>query len=63
MYLPELSSNKQTRDMIEEFNGYNHRIRCGENEFYDMKNLTSDNYPILSPRRKRGIYHYEYFGY
>lgn len=41
--------------MIEEFNGYNHRIRCGENEFYDMKNLTGDDYPVLSTRKKRGI--------
>ena len=42
--------------MIDAFRGYNHNIRIGEGEFYDMKNLTSDEYPSLSPRKKRGIY-------
>lgn len=44
------------RTMIDVFGGYNHNLRISENEFYDMKNLTSDDYPVLSPRRQRGIY-------
>ena len=42
--------------MIDVFGGYNHNLRIGEGEFYDMTNLSSDNYPVLSPRPKRGIY-------
>jgi hypothetical protein len=42
--------------MIDVFRGYNHNLRIGEGEFYDMKNLTSNDYPVLSPRERRGIY-------
>lgn len=40
------------------FGSYNHNIRIPEGEFYDMKNLTSDYYPVLSPRAKRGTFDY-----
>ena len=56
MYLPELYELKTSRDFIDVFGGYNHNSRIRENEFYDMKNLTSSQYPILAPRGKRGIY-------
>jgi hypothetical protein len=42
--------------MVDVFKGYNHNLRIGEGEFYNMTNLTSDDYPVLSPRRKRGVY-------
>lgn len=45
-----------SRDMIDVFKGYNHNLRIGEGEFYDMKNLTSTYYPVLSPRGRRGVY-------
>ena len=45
-----------TREMIDVFRGYNHNLRIGEGEFYDMKNLTSADFPVLSPRPKRGIF-------
>ena len=56
MKLPILNELPTTREMIEKFGGYNHNLRIGEGEFYDMKNLTSSDYPVLSPRPKRGIY-------
>ena len=56
MKLSKLNELPSTREMIDAFRGYNHNIRIGEGEFYDMKNLTSDEYPSLSPRKKRGIY-------
>ena len=56
MKLPALKELYTSREMVDVFKGYNHNLRIGEGEFYDMKNLTSDNYPILSPRPKRGIY-------
>ena len=56
MKLSKLREIPSTRNMIDVFRGYNHNLRIGEGEFYDMKNLTSSNYPVLSPRPKRGIY-------
>ena len=56
MKLPILNELPTTREMIEKFGGYNHNLRIGEGEFYDMKNLTSSDYPVLSPRTQRGIY-------
>ena len=56
MKLPELSVLNTSREMIDVFGGYNHNLRIGESEFYDMTNLTSSDYPVLSPRQKRGVY-------
>ena len=56
MKLSKLNEIPSTREMISAFRGYNHNIRISEGEFYDMKNLTSAEYPSLSPRKKRGIY-------
>lgn len=42
--------------MMDTFKGYNHNLRIGDGEFFDMKNMTSDHYPVLSPRGKRGVY-------
>ena len=56
MKLSKLNELPSTREMIGAFKGYNHNIRINEGEFYDMKNLTSAEYPSLSPRKKRGIY-------
>ena len=55
MYAPELIEIPQTRDIIQEFRGYNNNVRIADNEFHAMKNLTSDNYPVLSLRGKRGV--------
>lgn len=53
--LKEVQNSTSTTDV---FGGLNHNIRISEGEFYDMKNMTSDFYPVLSPRRRRGIYNY-----
>lgn len=42
-----------SRHTIEEFRGYNHNPRIGDGEFYEMENLSSDGYPVLSPRPGR----------
>ena len=42
--------------MVDVFKGYNHNLRIGDGEFFDMQNMTSDYYPVLSPRGKRGVY-------
>ena len=56
MKLPILNELETTRDVIDVFKGYNHNLRIGENEFYDMKNLTSSYYPTLAVRGRRGVY-------
>lgn len=56
MILPTLNELATSREMVDVFQGYNHNLRIGEGEFYEMTNLTSDDYPILSPRPKRGVY-------
>lgn len=42
--------------MVDVFKGYNRNLRISDGEFFDMKNMTSDYYPVLSPRGKRGFY-------
>lgn len=54
MYLPSLNEIDTSRKVVEIFKGYNHNVRINDGEFYDMENLTSDCYPTLSPRAKRG---------
>ena len=56
MKYPTLNELGTSRELVDVFKGYNHNLRIGDGEFYDMTNLSSDNYPILSPRPKRGIY-------
>lgn len=59
MKLSKLNELPATREMIDVFGGYNHNLRIREGEFYDMENLTSSDYPVLSPRPKRGVYNPE----
>lgn len=56
MRLPYLQELDTARQMTDVFRGYNHNLRIRDGEFYDMKNLSSDNYPVLAPRAKRGTY-------
>lgn len=56
MEYPTLPIRPSSRQMIDAFGGYNHNLRLGDGEFYDMRNMTSDFYPVLSPRGKRGSY-------
>lgn len=53
-FLPELYNVDTSREMISAFRGYNHNLRISDDEFYDMKNMTGDYYPVLAPRRLRG---------
>ena len=56
MLYPTLNEMNTTREWVDIFLGYNHNLRIGEGEFYEMKNMSGDDYPILSPRAKRGTY-------
>ena len=56
MKYPTLYSKDSSRQMVDIFKGYNHNLRINDGEFFDMKNMTSNYYPVLSPRGKRGEY-------
>ena len=56
MIQPILNEIPTSRDMLDTFLGYNHNLRIGNGEFFNMENMTSSHYPILSPRSKRGVY-------
>ncbi len=56
MNYPKLSKLNTSREWQDVFRGYNHNLRIGDGEFYEMTNLSSDHYPLLSPRGKRGIF-------
>ena len=56
MNYPKLRVMEASRQMVDTFKGYNHNLRIGDGEFFDMKNMTSDYYPVLSPRKKRGVH-------
>ncbi len=57
MIFPKLNEIPVSRRVIDTFKGYNHNLRIGTGEFYDMENMTGDFYPVLSPRaaRKSGV--------
>ena len=56
MKYPTLKAPGSSREMLDTFKGYNHNLRIGDGEFYEMQNMTSAHYPLLSPRGKRGVY-------
>ena len=56
MRYPRLDEIPSTREVVEVFRGYNHNLRIGDGEFFDMTNLVSDHYPVLAPRGARGVY-------
>lgn len=58
MFFPTINELNSSRSMTDTFLGYNHKERIGEGEFYDMQNLSSSSFPLLSPRCKRGTYLY-----
>ncbi len=54
MRFPTLQEASKYRDMTTVFGGYNHQITCQEGQFFDMQNMTSSYFPVLSPRKARG---------
>ena len=56
MRYPTLYTKENSRQMVDVFKGYNHNLRIDDGEFFNMKNMTSDYFPVLSPRGKRGVY-------
>lgn len=53
---PQLKVPAMDRQVVDNFKGYNHNMRIGDGEFYDMMNMTTDNAPVISTRKPRGVY-------
>lgn len=54
MRLPDMKyADRITKSKQVKFYGLNHTLGAGEGELWDMRNLTGDHYPVLSPREKR----------
>ena len=53
MTLPYVNEINQNIEYVQSFSGYNHNLRCGEGQFYDMENMTGDYAPVLSTRSLR----------
>lgn len=51
--LPNLGYEYAERVVTDVFGGYRHRAKIGDGEFYNTKNLTSAQYPLLASRKKR----------
>ena len=53
--LPELTPGNQQAMMTTTFLGYNHNQIIQDGEMYDMKNLSGDQFPLISLRKQRGV--------
>ena len=56
MMLPQINPSSAGRDFIEAFGGYHNTERCEQNESSNELNITSDAFPVLTPRRPRVKY-------
>ena len=50
MFIPQVEENINTREMISQWRGYNHHYAISMGEFYDMDNMTCDDFPIMTAR-------------
>lgn len=55
MKYPIIEETAQAKEIATYFGGYVRKLSCQEGSFYDMKNMTTKHFPLLSPRAKRGI--------
>jgi len=53
-YYPKLNTRSSSRVVVDSFRGYNHNQRIQDGEFYETKNLTTQYFPMLANRKKRG---------
>lgn len=55
MRLPTLTETSKSKDINDAFAGYNHNLIIGNGEFYDMMGMTSEYYPVLSPKKHKKL--------
>ena len=54
--LPYLSPGAVTRVTTDQFLGYHRAARIADGEMYDTRNLSTESFPMLSTRRRRGFW-------
>lgn len=54
LFLPQMYAEKTSSAVTDSFYGLNRKLRIRDGEFYDMQNLSSDDAPVMSVRKKRG---------
>lgn len=50
MNLPKIRNKKRSTTFIQDFQGYNHNLRTAQGEFFDMKNISLEHYPVIATR-------------
>lgn len=55
MKYPILNEVAVSKEMTNTFGGYVHKDTINEGEFYDTKNITTEFFPLIASRHKRGI--------
>lgn len=53
-FYPNLSDVGTYKDEKMSFGGYNHTLSCSDGEWYRQTNMSAKQFPVLSPRGKRG---------
>lgn len=53
--LPVLAGAPSQQILTDTFAGYNHNLKIADGEFYNTENLSTEMFPMLANRRKRGI--------
>lgn len=51
MRIPKLTNTQKSTIFTQQFMGYNHNLRTAEGEFYDMKNMSTDHFPVIATRQ------------
>lgn len=46
---------RRLTDRVSTFGGYNHTVSCGDGQYFEMKNMSNNDFPVLTPRKRRGI--------
>lgn len=53
--LAQIPESSEQTVITDSFRGYNHKLKTGLGEMFDTKNISTDYYPLLAPRKRRGI--------
>lgn len=56
-FYPEIEATAGTRTVTDTFLGYQHKLRIPDGAWWDMENLTGEQYPLLATRQRRGLFH------
>lgn len=54
-FFPTINVPDEKRIFTNTFAGYNHNLKIADGEFFDEQNMCSDDYPVLSSRKPRGL--------